>query len=673
MGLIVGIDVGGTFTDLVVVDPQTSSARSVKTPSTPVDQSLGLMSALEEASVNLKDISLIVHGTTVATNTLIEGKGARTALLTTKGFRDVIELRNRHRPDMYGLTGSFTPLIPRHLRFEVQERISAQGDVLTPLDEEGVEQCVISMREQGIESVAISFLHSYVNDSHERLAFELITRRWPNEYVTTGSDLLAEVREFERTSTASANAYVQPVMGEYLRSLESRLQQGGFRGSLLIIQSNGGVIGTDEAIRKPVHTVLSGPAAGVIGVTGVVDQVDAPKVIAMDMGGTSLDIAVVLNGHPRVCTQKEIRYGLPIRGQMIEIETVGAGGGSIAWLDQRGILTIGPESAGADPGPACYGKGGEEPTITDANLVLGRIDPGSAIGRTRGVTLNRDLAEKAIQAHIGDPLGLGTEDAAEAILTVAVSKISGHLRKATISEGLDPREMSLVAFGGAGPLHASALLRELRFASVIIPERPGVLSAQGCILAEFRHDTVQTLYRPLSDLSVEILEEIKTRHASQSAKLLGRESLDDPDVIVETRGDLFYRGQTHPLLVELDPDNLDPKDIEIRFRTAYKQKFGRSIDTEIELLSLRTSVRIERPKISLQYEPASDEGGSTKMRRVRFGGKVIDCGVYQRSSLIPGTTIEGPVLIEQPDTTVVVEDGVVATLTEASALLLKEK
>jgi N-methylhydantoinase A len=670
MSLIVGIDVGGTFTDLVVVDSETSSARSVKTPSTPADQSLGLMSALEEASIDPRDVSLIVHGTTVATNALIEGKGARTALVTTKGFRDVIELRNRHRPEMYGLTGSFTPLIPRHRRYEVPERITAQGEVGIPLDEDELERCVQTMRAEGVESIAVSFLHSYVNDRHERRAVELICRSWPNQYVTPGSELLAEVRELERTSTVSANAFVQPIMGDYLRKLEARLQEAGFEGSLLLIQSNGGVIGPDEAVRKAVNTVLSGPAAGVAGVSEVSNTVEARKVIAMDMGGTSLDVSVVLDGRPRVCTQKEIRYGVPIRGQMIEIETVGAGGGSIAKLDRRGILTIGPESAGADPGPACYGKGGKQPTITDANVVLGRIDPGSAIGRNQGVTLDRSLAEKAIEEGIGKPLGLDVEDAAEAILTVAINKISGHLRKATISEGLDPRDMSLVAFGGAGPLHASALLKEMRFASVIIPERPGVLSAQGCVLAEFRHDTVQTVYRPLWELSADTLKEITARHAAQSIRLLNKDRTSDAEIIVETRGDLYYRGQTHPLLVELDSDNLDPMDIEPRFRSAYQQRFGRSLDAEIELLNLRTSVRIRRPRITLRYEPSRAEPNGR--RPVHLGGKVVDCAVFQRSLLVPGRAIEGPALIEQPDTTVVVEPGVVATHTQANTLLLAE-
>lgn len=671
MSLIVGVDIGGTYTDVLVVDPISNAVRTIKTPSTPSDQSLGLIQGLEEAAVRLDDVSLIVHGTTVATNALIEGKGARTALLATAGFKDVIELRNRHRPQMYGLTGSFTPLIPRNLRFDIVERVSAEGAVLIPLDENAVRTKAEQMRNEGVESVAVSFLHSYVNDAHERRAFEIISQAWPDVHVSLGSGLLAEVRELERTSTVAANAFLQPVMSNYLRSLVTRLEGGGFRGALLLIQSNGGVMGAAEAIEKPVSTVLSGPAAGVIGATGIAKRLGVAKLIAIDMGGTSLDVSVIIDGQPRVTAQREVRYGVPIRGEMIDIQTVGAGGGSIAWLDNRGILNIGPESAGAEPGPACYGRGGDRPTLTDANVVLGRIDPGSAIGRTSGLALNRDLAEKAIDRHVAGALGLSVEDAAEVILTVAVNKIAGHLRKATISEGLDPREMSLVAFGGAGPLHASALLKELSFSSVIIPAHPGVLSAQGCALADFRHDMVQTVSRPLTEVTSEELSDIRNRHVESAMNLLRREGADEEQVIVEVKADLYYRGQTHPLLVSLK--DLMASAIASRFEELYVAKFGRLLDAEIELLNLRTAVRVERPPVSVDHGFLSEGSGEPGHRPIRFAGELLECDVFQRSSLVPGQRLSRPAIIEQPDTTTTVEPGVVVTVDENNILILTEE
>ena len=430
---IVGIDVGGTFTDLVGLDEASGTVTTAKVPSTPADQSAGLLHGLEALGVPLSALQIIVHGTTVATNAVLERRGAVCGLLTTRGFRDVLELRRRDRPDTYGLQGAFEPLIARDKRLEVTERTDYRGDILQPVDEHEVAAQARQLLDKGVEAVVVSFLHSYANAANEQRARQVLEHIWPNPYIVTASEVLPEFREFERTSTAVVNAYVQPLIDRYLRSLAQQLRHKGYRRDVLLIQSNGGVMSLEVSRRFSVNTVMSGPAAGVIAAKAVAEQAGFANVITCDMGGTSLDIALVAAGQPATTSEINLGYGIPIRVPMLDITTIGAGGGSIAWIDRGGYLQIGPQSAGADPGPACYGRGGSAPTVTDANLVLGRINADTPFGSEGTWHLDRTSAEQAITKHIGTPLGLPLLDAARAIIAVANAKIAGSIRKISIN------------------------------------------------------------------------------------------------------------------------------------------------------------------------------------------------------------------------------------------------
>ncbi|MDH3600611.1 MAG: hydantoinase/oxoprolinase family protein, partial [Candidatus Tectomicrobia bacterium] len=404
--LIVGIDVGGTFTDLVLLDEASGAVTTSKVPSTPANQSEGLLHGLDALGVRLESLQIIVHGTTVATNAVLERRGAVCGLLATAGFRDVLELRRRDRPDTYGLKGQFEPLIARDKRLDVTERSDYQGRILQPIDEREIETKARELLDKGVEAVVVSYLHAYVNPANEQRTRQVLERIWPNPYIVLASEVLPEFREFERTSTAAASAYVQPLIDRYLRSLADQLKAKGYHRDILLIQSNGGVMSLDVSRRFSVNTILSGPAAGVIAAKAIAERAGYRNVITCDMGGTSLDIALVAEGQPATTSEIELGYGIPIRVPMLDITTIGAGGGSIAWIDRGGLLQVGPQSAGADPGPACYGLGGDLPTVTDANLLLGRINAGAPLGQNQAWRLDVPRAEQAIGDHIGTPLNL---------------------------------------------------------------------------------------------------------------------------------------------------------------------------------------------------------------------------------------------------------------------------
>ena len=436
--IVVGVDVGGTFTDMFFLDEVDGTCEVIKVPTTREDQSRGIQQGIERTLGGLADVATIVHGTTVATNALLERKGAQTGLITTRGFRDVLEMRRRDRPDTWGLWGTFTPLVPRDFRLEVDERVLADGTCTVSIDPDQVTQAARQLRAQGADSICVFFINAYANDHNERMAVEAVRAVWPNPHVTASHEILPEIREFERASTASLNAYLQPTIGDYLDRLERGLRDGGLTGNILIVQSNGGVMTIDTACRLPVRTALSGPAAGVIASAHIARSVGIDNIITCDMGGTSFDVSVIAKGQSEMVAQTEIDFGMVIRTPMIEITTIGAGGGSIAWIDPGGLLQIGPESAGSDPGPVCYGQGNSHPTVTDANLVLGRINAQQPIGG--GLTeLDVDSAGCAIQSEIGEPLALDTMAAAEAIIRVANAKMAGAIRLVSVERGHDPR------------------------------------------------------------------------------------------------------------------------------------------------------------------------------------------------------------------------------------------
>ena len=488
--LTVGIDVGGTFTDLLAIDTATGAVRLAKVPTTVDNQAIGFMAALAQASVDPATLQAVVHGTTTTTNALLERKIARVGLITTKGFRDVLELGRRTRPQAYGLRGTFKPLIDREYRLEVAERMDADGKVITPLDEAGVAEAARKLLALGCEAVVIHFLHSYINSSHERRADEIVRGLWPNRYVTAGHAILSEYREYERGVTAAVNASVQPVLDRYLTRLRSELSAKGFDRDILVMQGNGGTISSRLIADAAVNTVMSGPASGVMAAAYTGRASGYPNLITYDMGGTSTDVGLIENAVPQVSGELELEYAMPIHVPMVDVHTIGAGGGSIASLDSSGMMRVGPESAGARPGPICYGRGGIEPTITDANLVLGRLNPDKLLGVDHPVTL--DHVRGLIEEKVGRALGLDAEAAAAAILRIANDRMAGAIRLVSLSRGHDPRDFALFAFGGAGPLHASALARELSIPTVLVPARPGITNALGCVVADLRHDYVRT-------------------------------------------------------------------------------------------------------------------------------------------------------------------------------------
>src|SRR5262245_47118986 len=660
-GLLVGVDVGGTFTDLVLLDEATGAVRVGKVPTTVANQAEGVLAALAEAGAAPADLAIVVHGTTTATNALLERKGARTGLITTRGFRDVLELGRRTRPTPYGLKGTFEALIPRELRLEVTERMDAEGQVVTPLDEGDVRRAAVSLRARGVEALVIHFIHSYANGAHERRAREVAAAEWPNAYLTTGAELLPEYREFERGTTAAINGFVQPVIDRYLRRLAGELTRQGYQHELLVMQGNGGTMSVDVAARHAVNTLMSGPAAGVKAAAFTALAAGHANVISCDMGGTSFDVGVIRDGRPALTADKEMGYGLPVRVPMIDIHTIGAGGGSIARVNSAGILQVGPESAGADPGSICYGRGGEEPTITDANLLLGRLNPTGLLGVDGAAELDRirEIFDKRIGAH----LGLTPDEVASAIVRVANDKMAGAIRLVSLQRGHDPRDFVLFAFGGAGPLHAVALARELAIPKVLVPARPGITSALGCLVADVRHDFVKTVNQPVLRMDVAEARRLLAAHVDEGCRLLASEGVEIDTVSVQHEADMQFVGQTHVLTVGIPRTEFEREDLMRAFETAYWERFEVELrEMRAQLVSLRTAVVGRRRQVSLEGLIALDAasaGGpvAAERRRAWFDSGWQDTPVYRREQLGLGTELTGPAIVEQLDSTAVVEPG----------------
>nr|HMS79587.1 hydantoinase/oxoprolinase family protein [Burkholderiaceae bacterium] len=490
---VVGVDVGGTFTDLFVLDEARGVARIVKVPSTRGEEARGFMDGVARSEAAPGGIATIVHGTTVATNALLERKVARTGLITTRGFRDVLEMRRRDRPSTWGLRGGYRPVVPRDLRLEVDERTLADGSVLAPVDLDQVREAARRLLDAGCEAVCVFFVNAYANPSNERAAVAAVRALWPNPFVTAAAEVLPEIREFERCSTAVLNTALQPVVGRYLGRLDADLRAHGFAGELLVVQSNGGTMSRATACERPVATALSGPAAGVIACAEIARAAGFADVITGDMGGTSFDVSLVAGGRAALAEQTSIEFGLVIRAPMVRIETIGAGGGSIAGVDAGGLLQVGPESAGSVPGPACYARGNDRPTVTDANVVLGRIAAERPLGGGLLAALDAGLARDAIERHVAGPLGLDVLDAAEAILKVADARMAGAVRVVSIERGHDPRRFAYMPFGGGGALHVCAMMRAIGVSTGLVPRYPGVTSALRCLIAGLRHDDVRTV------------------------------------------------------------------------------------------------------------------------------------------------------------------------------------
>ncbi len=671
MSLVLGVDVGGTFTDLFLFDDATGQARVGKVPSTRGREADGFLAGIATLTEPAQ-LAAIVHGTTVGTNALLERAGAKAGLITTAGFRDVLAMRRRDRRQTWGLTGNFTPVIPRDRRIEVAERTLADGRIAQLVDPAEITEAASALLAAGCQAVCIVFLHSYANPANERAAIQAVRAVWPNDHVAISSDILPEIREFERTSTAALNAVLQPVVGDYLTILATRLHTRGFQGPLAIVQSNGGVMSVEQATKFPVRTALSGPAAGVIAAARIATAAGFPNVITGDVGGTSFDVSLIESGRPSLAAQTTLEFGQVVRAPMIEITSIGAGGGSIARIDSAGLLQVGPSSAGSIPGPACYGAGGTNPTVTDANLLLGRIDGARPIGNRPA--LDVDAAKRAIETHVAAPLGIGVMEAAEAILTVANARMAGALRLVSIERGHDPKDFAYMPFGGGGGLHAGALVRELGLSCALVPRYPGVTSALGCVIADMRHDRVLTLARPLAALDPDTLAEAMATSESVLAPLLDEARMTFSARKIEHALDMHYQGQTHTVSVPV-PDALDQASLAAAFAEIYAGAYGGLLPhVPIRVMNLRTTLIGERPPIDLMsLAPASNaslEASARPHRLVWFGGWT-EAAIHDRLALPTGAVITGPAVLQQPDATILVEPGQQARVDPFGNLILE--
>jgi N-methylhydantoinase A len=672
--LTVGIDVGGTFTDLLAVDPSTGAVRLAKVPTTADNQAEGFMASMTSAGIEPASVQAVVHGTTTTTNALLERKIARVGLITTRGFRDVLELGRRTRPQPYGLRGTFRPMIEREYRLEVPERMDADGKVLTPLDEAAVGLAARKLLALGCEAVVIHFLHSYINPAHERRAAEIVRSLWPNDYVTAGHVLLSEYREYERGVTAAVNASVQPVLDRYLARLRQELAMKDFHRDILVMQGNGGTISSTLIARAAVNTVMSGPASGVMAAAYTGRASGHPNLITYDMGGTSTDVGLIEDAVPQVSGELELEYAMPIHVPMVDVHTIGAGGGSIASVDAAGMLRVGPESAGARPGPICYGRGGHEPTITDANLVLGRLNPERLLGVDHPVTL--DHVKTILLDKVGHRLGLDAEGAAAAILRIANDRMAGAIRLVSLSRGHDPRDFALFAFGGAGPLHATALARELGIPTVLVPARPGITNALGCVVADLRHDYVRTVNKPLSALDDAVIAGIYAEQESEGRATIEREGVPVRELRAVYSADMQFQGQSHILSVGVERPDIGVEGLHKAFAAAYWRRFGIEL-AEIPpvLVNLHTAVIGVRPDISLGLLAAGERAPSSKAaqtgeRRVWFTDGWQPTPIYAREKLPLDASFQGPAILEQLDCTTVVEPGDRVTQDKLGNLLI---
>lgn len=655
MADVVGIDVGGTFTDLFYSRDGVRAERICKVPSTPQDPSIGLLNALTTAEIPQKDLSLILHGTTIATNALIERVGAKCALITTKGFRDVLELGRRDRPDFYGLTGKQNPLIPRNLRFEVDERVNFKGEEIRTVSRDEVEAIAEKLKAEDVAAIVVSLMHSYANPEHEDQIAVILREINPAWEVVTSSAINREYYEFERTSTATIQAFLQPLIKNYSSKLLERLEGWGFSKQTLVMQSNGGLVPASQLGSHAAQIVRSGPAAGVTAAARIASEAGFNRVITGDMGGTSYDVAVVIDGEPEITPSTNLDFRLPLRVSMINVHTIGAGGGSIAHVDRAGILKVGPKSARAVPGPACFGHGGTEPTVTDANVVLARINADDPIGLTNVTRLDVESARAAV-GRVGEQLGLGIEETAEAILAIVNQNMAGRTRLLSIERGYDPRDFALVIFGGAGPLHGAAIIREVGIKTMIVPPSPGVLCAMGCVVADVRYDVSRTIARATRELTIDELRDAMREQEAEGKAKLEASQIEVNKVLVRHFAEMAYAGQIHTLKVPIEED-WEIAQIDEAFDTAYKAEFGNTLGSiPTTVVSLRTVVegqreheKRDRPK----PEPLASPDPIAR-RQVHFG-KWWDTPIYARSTLVPGTVVDGPCIVEQADTTIIIE------------------
>lgn len=652
--LYVGVDVGGTFTDLFAYDIQSDATWTAKVPTTVDNQARGVLQSIAAAGIEVADIGFVAHGTTTGLNALIERKGSLTGLLTTEGFRDVLEIMRTDRASGYDL-GWRKPeaYVPRRLRREVPERVLSDGTIETPLDEDAAREQITALRDAGVEAIAVSLLHSYANPTHERRLMELAAEVAPYVRVSLSHDVNAELREFERTNTVVVDAYIKPIMVRYIERLVSELERGGFTGRLLLMQGSGGMVTAERATDKPIVTLSSGPAAGAIAAANIARDAGLPDIVTFDVGGTSTDVALISDGKPFLDLQKQIEWGMPARVPMIDVASVGAGGGSIGWIDQGGALKMGPRSAGATPGPVCYGGGGTEPTLSDALLLKGILGARLASG---SLELDVEAATAAVSERLAEPLGLPIERVVEGMLSIAHENMANAVRSVSIWKGLDPRDLTLVAFGGAGGLVAGPVAEILDIPKVLIPPVPGNACAMGTLMADVQEDTAVAYLATADELDLDVINARLTQLRDQALSVLGAQGIDPADVELTYLADTRYHGQIHELRIPLDtlPVTRAMLDVALeRFEQTYEDIYTIRLTNGLpEFVTLRVSARAAMPHYGV---PAFTGGAEpvvrSSWREVTDRGDTWNADVYDRYTLPAGTRLEGPVILEESGST----------------------
>ncbi|MBI3091785.1 MAG: hydantoinase/oxoprolinase family protein [Candidatus Tectomicrobia bacterium] len=679
----IATDIGGTFTDVAAYDPASGRLLLGKWSTTPRQLTEGLFTAIGDSGAALREADLLIHGSTLVVNAILEQRGAKTALITTKGFRDIYEIGRINRPESFNLFfRKHVPLIPRYLRFELNERLNAQGEVLIPFDEAEARELARRIVRQGVEAVAVLFLHSYCNPEHEARMKAILEEEAPHLYVSASHELSREYYEYERTSTVAANAYVGPMVRAYLRDLEARGSREGLRGRVMIVQSNGGLVDTTTATTACIGMLESGPAAGVSGANALGRSLGLENLICFDMGGTTAKACVIEGGLPRMASDYFLggyTSGLAIRIPSMDIHEVGMGGGSIARLEGGRLLHVGPQSAGADPGPVCYGRGGREPTVTDANVILNRLDPRRFLGGA--MPLDAAAARRALRERVAHPLGLNVERAAQGIIEIASAGMANAVRAATTQRGLDPRDFTLVAYGGAGPLHVSAVARELHIPRVLVPQAPGHFSALGMLLADLRYDAVRTFLTPLSDGRWAEVEKIYQELAAECVEVLRRGTTPTESLSVLRFADMRYVGQQYTVLVPIPGDlTLAAAQAEVKRRldAVHEQRFSHSAPAEpAEFVTLRVSVSGAIPRPTLPLLPLGDPEPPAAALRGRRGivfadsVEPLESPVYAREALLAGNCVTGPAVIEEPASTTLLFAGDRAVVNEVGLLLIE--
>ena len=668
-------DIGGTFTDLVYLNEATGELGLAKASSTPPEFAKGIMDAIAKSGIDPAAVEHFVHGTTVVINALTERKGAITALVTTEGCRDVLEIGRANRPDIYNLKfRKQEPFVPRERRFEVTERMNYKGEIVTPLDLASVDEVARKIAASGAVAVAVSFLHSYANPTHEVECANRLRELLPQVLVTASSEITQEWREYERTSSAVLNAYVRPVASAYLQALDDNLRSYGITSQLDVMKSNGGTATFGVSQELPIHMVESGPVGGVIGAAAIGKAINSQNIITLDIGGTTAKCSLIDHGEVKITTDYRIERdpyhaGYSIKVPVVDIVEIGAGGGSIAWIDVGGALKVGPKSAGAVPGPACYGQGGVEPTVTDANLIAGRINPDYFLGGE--ITVSVESARQAMQKIAGG-LGVSVEDAALGVIRIANANMINALKLVSVRRGYDPRDFTLMAFGGGGAMHAAALAKELHVGRVLIPQAPGHFSAWGMMMTDPMQDFIKTTLMPSNDTTVSRMEAVFAGMTADARSFFDKSGYDESKVRVEWALDMRYHGQEHTVRVPLSGNSVNTGEANEKFHSLHERAYTYRLDSKIEIVNFHVvgSVPTPKPKLT-SFAGLGGDGLPKSKRNVDFdedGRQLSD--IYERSNLKPGIAIEGPAVIEEPAATTVIYPGQRAWIDEIGNILI---